>query len=192
MNTATRFALGAAGGAVAALVLPRGEDSRVPAAPLDLEPGRRAVVVTGSSMAPWALATLGAATGVTASRAFASRSPGDTAGALVVAATTAALRRVGVLVDPSGVTVTCGIPGLRRTIPLSAIASARPVTVTAADFGGYGLRLSLERGVGLVLRPGPALALDLGRWTLTITADDPDTAAALISRELDVRGGTRR
>jgi|GEM_PF-1692195 len=186
MKHTTALILGAVAGAAAAVFLPRGLDDHRPAEPLDVDlDDVRAVVATDGSLAPWALGTLGAGSGALLARAMAGPRRRDAVGAAIIGLLTAALRRVGVVVGGHGVTVTCGIPALRGQIPYRVIRSARAVTVTAAEFGGLGVRWSPERGAGLILRSGPALTLDLDRGPLTISVDDPTDAAALITRHLE-------
>ncbi|MDO5628847.1 MAG: hypothetical protein Q4G43_11060 [Mobilicoccus sp.] len=185
ITTVARFAAGVAVGAAAALALPRGEDDGQSAAPLDLPPGARAVVATGSELPTWALAALGGATGLAAAQAVGTRRLADVAGAGLAGATTVALRRIDVLVDDRGLTLVSGLPGVRVTVAPEYLRSARAATVTAAEFGGLGLRWSARRGAGLILRPGPALTVETVRGTLTISADDPQRAAALLTRTLE-------
>lgn len=99
----------------------------------------------------------------------------------VVGALTLALRRVDVTVEHGGVTIRSGFPGIGGTIPMAHVRSARAVTVTAGEFLGYGLRISPRRGLGLILRSGPALTMNTRWGPLTITVDQPEDAARLIN-----------
>lgn len=178
MNTLIKLAGAAALGAAGAYLLP-GRDDNTPAAPMDLGETGRGAVVTHTGMSTWAVVALGAASG-----ALAPRSRG---GAALVGLTTAALREVHVTASAKGVRLDSGIPGLGYTIDASRIRSARAVEVTAAEYGGVGLRWSFTRGWGLILRPGAALALELAggaitRFTVTVaTAEDARTAAGLLN-----------
>lgn len=172
MNTWTKLAVGTALGAAGAFLLP-GRDDDTPATPMELPDGARAAVVTGSSMPAWAVVALGAVTGALAAR----RNP--LAG--IVGLTTIGLRETTVTVSNGGVRIDSGLPGVGYTFDIGQIRSARAVTVTASEFGGLGLRWSVTRGWGLILRTGEALVLELENGKFTVTTDDATSAASLIN-----------
>lgn len=87
-----------------------------------------------------------------------------------------------VTVDRRGLTIGLGVLGWPRLrIPLSDVAEATAATISAAQFGGWGYRL-VPGGTGVILRSGPALIVTRtsGR-RFTVTVDDPDTAAAVLT-----------
>lgn len=178
MNTLGKLTITAALGAAGAYLMP-GRDDKTPARPMELKNTGRAAVTTHSAMPTWAVVTLGAASGALTTR--------NRGAAVALAALTAALREVNVTASEKGVRLDSGIPGLGYTIDASRIRSARTVTVTAAEYGGLGLRWSPTRGWGLILNTGPALALEvsdapLSRFTVTVASDkDAQQAARLLS-----------
>ncbi|GAA1870213.1 hypothetical protein GCM10009836_58500 [Pseudonocardia ailaonensis] len=85
-------------------------------------------------------------------------------------------------VDRRGLTVGLGVFGWPRIrIPLEEVASASTEDVAALQYGGLGYRI-VPGGVGVIVRPGPALVVTRrsGR-RLTVTVDHPETAAALLN-----------
>ena len=178
MNTLGKLAITAALGAAGAYLMP-GRDDKKPATPMKLTDTGRAALTTHSALPRWAVVTLGAASGALTTR--------NRGAAVALAALTVALREVNVTVSTKGVRLDSGIPGLGYTIDSTHIRSARAVTVTAAEYGGYGLRWSLTRGWGLILDAGPALALEVSdgpfsRFTVTVASDrDAQQAARLLS-----------
>ena len=99
------------------------------------------------------------------------------AGVLVVAISSARTT-----VDRRGLTVTFGPAGLARLhVPTADIASATVTDVVPIQFGGWGYRL-VPGGRGVIVRSGPGLVVTRrdGRH-LTVTVDDPETAAALLN-----------
>ena len=189
MSTLLRVLVAAGIGAVVAPRIPHGEDDHMRATPLDapIDGNSRVVVATASSLAPWATAALGAGCGGLVHRALHAPRPATLAVASSVTALSLAFRRVGVIVGRNGVRLTCGLPGVVVTLPMAQVRSARAVTVTAAEFGGVGLRWSPRRGVALLLRSGPGLTLELPWGPLTLTVDEPESAAALIEAYVQKR-----
>ena len=98
---------------------------------------------------------------------------------LVLAATTVAFH---VRVDDSGLSVdsVLGLPRFR--LRLADIASAAAVDVNPmGEFGGWGLRLSVDRRFGVVLRQGEAIEVTRGNGRrFVVTVDDAATGAALL------------
>ncbi|MGY6502432.1 MAG: hypothetical protein ACXIVQ_16220 [Acidimicrobiales bacterium] len=98
------------------------------------------------------------------------------------------LSRIEVFADCRGLTVTYG-PGRwpRTLIPAERIAVASAVDVVPAEWGGWGYRGSVRlfRHGAVVLRAGPGIRVDLadGR-RFAVTIDDPETAAAVLNREV--------
>jgi len=91
------------------------------------------------------------------------------------------LLRWTVRVDATGITATAGFGLPRIRIPLDDLAEVAVVeSDPLRDFGGWGLRLSLNlRQWGIVLRRGPALRLRRRRGrTWVITVDGAEQAAA--------------
>jgi hypothetical protein len=85
-------------------------------------------------------------------------------------------------VDRRGLTVGLGVFGWPRIrVPLDEVASASTEEVGALQYGGLGYRI-VPGGVGVIVRPGPALVVTRrsGR-RLTVTVDHPGTAAALLN-----------
>lgn len=53
------------------------------------------------------------------------------------------------------------------------------------DFGGWGLRLSVDGRVGVVLRTGEALQITRRKGRpFVVTVDDAETAAAVLSAQV--------
>jgi hypothetical protein len=99
------------------------------------------------------------------------------------ALTVGAFARVQVTVDRRGLRVSpVGIPYPRKVIGLEQMESAGSRRVSAmAEFGGWGYRVR-SGASGVVLRSGPALSVRLrGGREFVVTAEDPETAAALLN-----------
>lgn len=98
------------------------------------------------------------------------------------------LARIEVVADARGLTVVYGPFGRPRTrVPVDRIDTAAAIDLTPSEWGGWGYRGSLRvfRQAAVVLRAGPAIRLDMhdGR-RFAVTIDDPETAAAVINREI--------
>jgi len=99
---------------------------------------------------------------------------------IVLIATTLVFR---VRVSAAGLRVHSVTGWPRWSIPASDITAAQVVQVDPmADFGGWGLRISVDGRVGVVLRTGDALQVErrTGR-TFVVTVDDAATAASVLS-----------
>jgi hypothetical protein len=109
---------------------------------------------------------------------------------LVLAATTVAFH---VRVDDAGLSVdsVLGVPRFR--IRLADIASAAAVEVDPmGEFGGWGLRLSVDRRFGVVLRQGSAIQVTRANGRrFVVTVDDAATGAALLQALIARDAATR-
>ncbi|WP_214402796.1 DUF1648 domain-containing protein [Pseudonocardia lacus] len=178
------LAVGVLVGALVARLSPPGSArGTVPAdapAPTRLRPTER-VSWSRVSSAPWlrlggvGLAVVGAAVAVAARP--------DTGIALIAVGLALLLvASARTTVDDRGLTVGIGPLGWPRiAVPIEDVASAGVTEVRPARFGGWGLRY-VPGGRAVIVRAGPALVVTRrdGRQ-LTITVDDPQTAAALLN-----------
>jgi hypothetical protein len=102
--------------------------------------------------------------------------------AVPVAAAALLLGSARVTVDHRGLTVALGVLGRPRVhVPREDIVSATTTDVVPMRFGGWGYRI-VPGGRGIIVRGGPALVVTRrsGR-RLTVTVDDPGTAAGLLA-----------
>jgi hypothetical protein len=102
--------------------------------------------------------------------------------AVPVAGAALLLGSARVTVDHRGLTVALGVLGRPRVhVPREDIASATTTDVVPVRFGGWGYRI-VPGGRGIIVRGGPALVVTRrsGR-RLTVTVDDPGTAAGLLA-----------
>jgi hypothetical protein len=99
---------------------------------------------------------------------------------LAVAACTTSVFRVRVSDDGLIVRSALGIP--RYRVPLGAVRSVTVIHIDPmAQFGGWGIRLSLDGRLGVVLRRGDAIQVErTGARTFVVTVDDAATGAALL------------
>jgi hypothetical protein len=132
--------------------------------------------------APWsgplALLALAAGAGV----ALAGGPVGLALAAVPVAGAALVLGSARVTVDRRGLTVALGVLGRPRVhVPQQDVASATTADVAPLQFGGWGYRI-VPGGRGIIVRGGPALVVEQrsGR-RLTVTVDDPGTAAGLLA-----------
>lgn len=102
---------------------------------------------------------------------------------IVLIATTLVFR---VRAGAEGLTVRSIAGWPRWSIPASDIADVQVVTVNPmGDFGGWGLRLSVDGRVGVVLRTGEALQITRRKGRpFVVTVDDAETAAAVLSAQV--------
>lgn len=103
---------------------------------------------------------------------------------LVVLIATTLVFRVRAGAEGLNVRSVAGWP--RWSIPASDIADVQVVTVNPmGDFGGWGLRLSVDGRVGVVLRTGEALQITRRKGRpFVVTVDDAETAAAVLSAQV--------
>jgi hypothetical protein len=170
-------------------------------APLAIAPGERVVWLRTATMARGGAIGIAAAVLAVLVAAFVAWLTGAPEGLvwllgllgvllLTLAATTVAFH---VRVDEAGLSVDSmlGLPRFR--IRLADIASAAAVDVNPmGEFGGWGLRLSVDRRFGVVLRRGEAIEVvrTNGR-RFVVTVDDAATGAALLEALLRRDAATR-
>jgi hypothetical protein len=189
---------GAVVGIAAWLVQPADEGIRgetAAARALELGPSERAVWLRTVTIAPAAALGIAAAVAVLIVSAVFAWVAGAPLGAawtltvvaavLLVAAATTLGFRVGV--DESGLRVesVLGVPRFR--VPLDQIRSAACVEIDPmGEFGGWGLRVSVDGRFGVVLRRGTAIEVTrrTGR-RFVVTVDDAATGAALLEALVD-------
>jgi len=101
---------------------------------------------------------------------------------LVLIAMSAVFR---VRVDAAGLAVVSAVGVPRVRIPLDEIERVEVVDVSPlGEFGGWGLRWAPGGGFGVVLRSGPGIRVSrVGGKVFTVTVDDAETGAALLSAE---------
>jgi len=103
-----------------------------------------------------------------------------------------AFSALAVSVDERALTIRYGHLGLfRQRVPLERVAAASAFELVPMEHGGWGYRGNLRwlNRAAVVVRRGAALRLDLaGGKRLSITVDDADTAARLISAFVGRRG----
>ncbi len=157
---------------------------------LPIAPGERVVWMRTTSMRPAGAIGIALVVGVVALVAFTSWLTGApeavvwvlaflTVVLVILAATTVAFH---VRVDDDGLRAwsVLGIP--RFHVPVAEVASAAKVDVNPmGEFGGWGLRWSVDRRFGVVLRAGAAIEVTRtnGR-RFVVTVDDAETGAALL------------
>ena len=191
-------------GTVAWFLQPAEEWARpaVPAAsPLSIAPGERVVWLRTASMTRGAAIGIAGAVLAVVLAAFVGWLTGAPVGLvwllgvvgvllLVLAATTVAFH---VRVDDSGLSVdsVLGLPRFR--LRLADIASAAAVDVNPmGEFGGWGLRLSVDRRFGVVLRQGEAIEVTRANGRrFVVTVDDAATGAALLQALIAQDAGSR-
>lgn len=79
-----------------------------------------------------------------------------------------------------------GFPRVR--VPLDEVAAVEAGTVSAVDFGGWGVRVNLDGESAVVTRSGPALVVQRSDGAvLRISLEQPDKAVPVISTLLDRR-----
>lgn len=90
-----------------------------------------------------------------------------------------------VRVDATGLAVASAAGFPRVHIPLSDIERVEVVDVSPmGEFGGWGLRWAPGGGFGVVMRSGPGIRVHrVGGKVFTVTVDDAETGAALLSAE---------
>ena len=192
---ALAVSFGAAGvvGVIAWFAQPKEDWPKVPAppaAPLDIADGERVVWLRTASMAPAAAITITVATLVVvacAIGAWLTGAPAEIAWilsalavlVLVFAASSVAFH---VRVDAGGLRVdsVLGIP--RFHVPLAQVASAARVHANPmGEFGGWGIRWSIDRRFGVVLRTGEAIEVTRTNGKrFVVTVDDAETGASLL------------
>ena len=102
--------------------------------------------------------------------------------AVLVAGTALVLGSARVTVDRRGLTVALGLLGRPRVhVPAEDVVSATTADVAPVQFGGWGYRV-VPGGRGIIVLGGPAVVVTQrsGR-RLTVTVDDPGTAAGLLA-----------
>ena len=160
------------------------------AEPLSIAPGERAVWMRHASIARGGvvaislavLATLGLAVGawlVAADPAVAWILTGTTVLLIAVAATTVTFH---VRIDETGLSVDSALGLPRFRVPLDQIERASAVEVDPlGEFGGWGMRWSVDGRFGVVLRRGPGIEVERrGKRRFVLTVDDATTGAALL------------
>jgi len=92
-----------------------------------------------------------------------------------------------VRVDAAGLAVTSAIGFPRVRIPVDEIDRVEVVEVSPmGEYGGWGLRWAPGGGFGVVLRSGPGIRVHrTGGKVFTVTVDDAETGAALLSAECE-------
>ncbi|MFF7178640.1 hypothetical protein [Streptomyces sp. NPDC008121] len=111
---------------------------------------------------------------------------GCVAAGLLMLFGTLAFVHVAVKVDDTALEVRCGHVGVpRRRIPLSQVVGVEVAPVTPRHWGGWGYRWRPEKGMGVIVRRGEALVLELvdGR-VFTVTVDDAEEAVRVIRGRL--------
>ncbi|WP_345803194.1 DUF1648 domain-containing protein [Microbacterium sp. AZCO] len=161
----------------------------LPATPITLRPGERAVWMRTTSLGRGATAAIALGTLLVAITAVAAYLSGAEAGLVwilagvtvilvVLSATTVAFH---VRVDESGLEVrsVLGLPRFR--VPLGEVARAAAVEVAPmGEFGGWGIRLVPGR-FGIVMRAGEAIEVWRGeKRRFVVSVDDAATGAALL------------
>jgi len=157
------------------------------AAPLPLSQGERAFW-SGTAQNRWQLlglaylAAQGIALAFILGRAAA---PGVALTHLAALVLVEAFNAIAVSVDERALTIRYGRLGvIRQRIPLERVAAASAFELVPMEHGGWGYRGNLRwlKRAAVVVRGGTALRLDLaGGKRLSITVDDAETAARLIS-----------
>lgn len=107
---------------------------------------------------------------------------------MAAALAVAALCRIRVSADESGLKVSYGLFGWPRTsVPLDRMAEVQPIDVVPIEWGGWGYRgsLKLMKRAAVVLRAGPGLRIDLRDGKVfAVTVDDPHAPARLLNAEI--------
>ena len=157
--------------------------------PLRLEPGRNAVWLRTTTMAPPAMIAVIAAVSLITALAVGFALIGVAvwmlmAGVAVLLATLAATTFVfRVRVSEQGLRVASSVGVPRWTIPLADIAGVDVVEVhPMSQFGGWGIRIGVDGRLGVVLHSGPAIQVTRvdGR-RFAVTVDDAPTGASLLA-----------
>lgn len=93
------------------------------------------------------------------------------------------LARVTVVVDSRGLDARTFFPWPRVRVPLDEVEDVAVVGVRPfGDFGGWGLRTTIDGGVGLVVRAGDAIEVRATRGRrYVVTVGDAATGAALLA-----------
>lgn len=94
-----------------------------------------------------------------------------------------ALLHATVIVDRRGLTARTMIPWPKITVPLDEIEDVSVTRVRPlGEFGGWGIRTSLNGSVGMVLRKGEGIEVRAtGGRRIVVTVDDAATGAALLA-----------
>ncbi|WP_082092223.1 DUF1648 domain-containing protein [Demequina pelophila] len=160
----------------------------VPARPLELRAGERAVWLGHAEITRGILALILAAVGAVTLGAVAMWVVGDTAAAWLVTAIAVLLAAMmamftvfSVRVDREGLVVRAALGWPRFRVPIEEIASVGVIDVSGiAHFGGYGIR-SIPGATGVIVRPGEALEVTrVSGRRFVVTVDDAATAAGLL------------
>ncbi|MFD4181394.1 DUF1648 domain-containing protein, partial [Rhodococcus sp. NPDC058514] len=187
--------IGLVGAAIAFALLPAPGPSVAQAAPpadaprIPLGDSER-VVWSGSAAMPWWIAVAVALAPIVITVVIISASSSSAVMVLGVIVSTVvggalmalALSPVRVVVDDRGVQTRSPLTGTRRRIPLVEVAEADVVKIGLLNrFGGFGYRVG-PGGVGLIVRPGPALRVTRGDGSrFTVTVDGAEQAAAVLN-----------
>ena len=192
-TVAVAFGIAIVVGVIAWFAQPKDDWSRSPAqaaSPLDVTDGERIAWLRTTTMAPAAAITITVAALVVigcAIGAWLAGAPAEVAWilsavAVLVLAFAAASVAFHVRVDRGGLRVVSvlGIPRFR--VPLAQIASAARVYVNPmGEFGGWGIRWSVDGRFGVVLRTGEAIEVTrTSGKRFVVTVDDAETGAALL------------
>ncbi|RMI06710.1 DUF1648 domain-containing protein [Cellulomonas triticagri] len=115
--------------------------------------------------------------------ALAAADPWLLAVAVVPVVLLAVISAFDVTVDSTGLTARSLAGRPRVHVPLDEVVGVDVTEVRPVrDFGGWGYRVGRGGGAGLITRGGPALRVRrTGDRSLTVTVDDPATAAALLT-----------
>jgi hypothetical protein len=130
---------------------------------------------------PWltlgggALAVAGGALGVAVN-------PVAGVGAGLAGVAVAFLSRARVTVDRRGLTIALGLLGWPRLrVRVDDVVSVAVAHISPAQFGGWGYRV-VPGGRGVIIRSGPALVVTRrAGQRVTVTVDDPETAAGVLA-----------
>jgi hypothetical protein len=191
-------------GLIAWFIQPKEEWSRpsaTAATPLAIAAGERIVWLRTASIHPRVAIGISLVVLVLAVTAFGAWLTGAADGVvwllilvtIILVALAATSLAFHVRVDEAGLTVrsVLGIPRFR--VPLGEIVTASKVDVNPmGEFGGWGLRLSVDRRFGVVLRAGEAIEVTRtsGR-RFVITVDDAGTGAGLLQALVERDAATR-
>ena len=191
-------------GVIAWFIQPREEWSRPgapEATPLAIAPGEQIVWLRTTSIHPKmavGMALIVLALAVVAFGAWLTGAPDGVVWLLilvtiilvVLAATSLAFH---VRVDDTGLTVrsVLGLPRFR--VPLHEISTASRVEVNPmGEFGGWGIRLSVDKRFGIVLRTGEAIEVTRANGRrFVVTVDDAATGAGLLQALVERDAATR-
>lgn len=195
------ISVGAAGAAAVAAGpgRPPSHTGDVPKGPSSgLRPGRHAVWVSGSTSGGLAAACLLLPAGVLVVTDLATPGrlpwPPYAIGLVVGILAGAAVSRLRVVADGTGVTIRMGILGYpRKHVPLADILSATVERLGLWSKGGLGIRMNPVTGdTAYKIRGGPALVLHLRNgYRLFVVADRPQQGAALLNDLIEAVPGER-